>query len=64
MNYLMAKSYRSLKMNVVAMNFVAINCGDYFKSTREKLYSKLSKKQNLRKVAESLYIFLSTSFEV
>ena len=25
-------------------DFVAINCGDYFKSTREKLYSKLSKK--------------------
>ena len=30
---------------------VAINFSDYFKSTREKLYSKLIEEQNLRKVA-------------
>ena len=34
-----------------------------FKSTREKFYSKLSEEQNLRKVAESLYIFLTTPDE-
>ena len=31
-------------------DFVAINYSEYFKSTREKLYSKLSEEQNLRKV--------------
>ena len=43
--------------------FIAINC-EYLKSTREKLYSKLSEEQNLRKVAKSLYIFLTTPDEV
>ena len=38
-------------------DFVAINFSEYFKSTRKKLHSKLSEEQNLRKVAESLYIF-------
>ena len=42
--------------------FAVINFGEYFISTR--LYSKLSEKQNLRKVAESLYIFLATPDEV
>ena len=45
-------------------DFVVINSGEYFKSTREKLYSKLSRKQNLRKVVESLYIFATTPNEV
>ena len=45
-------------------DFVLINSGEYFKSTREKLYSKLSRKQNLRKVVESLYIFATTPNEV
>ena len=35
-------------------DFVAINFSEYFKSTKEKLYSKLNKKQNLRKVVNSL----------
>ena len=35
---------------------VAINFSEYFKSTKEE--------QNLRKVAKSLYIFLSTPDEV
>ena len=37
--------------------FVAINFSEYFKSAKEKLYSKLSEEENLRKVAEWLYIF-------
>ena len=45
-------------------DFVAINFSEYFKSTRKNFYFKLSKKQNLRKVAESLYIFLTTPDEV
>ena len=43
---------------------VAINFSEYFKFTREKLYSKLSEEQNLRKAAKSLYIFLTTPNEV
>ena len=45
-------------------NFVAIKFHEYFKPTREKLHSKLSEQQNLRKVAESLYIFLTTPNEI
>ena len=45
-------------------DFVAINFGEYFKPTRHKLYSKLIEEQNLRKVAKSLYIFLTTPNEV
>ena len=37
---------------------------EYFKSTKEKLYSKLNEEQNLRKVAKSLYILLTTPDEV
>ena len=44
-------------------NFAAINFSEHFKSTRAKFYSKLSKEQNLRKVSESLYIFLTTPNE-
>ena len=40
-------------------DFAAINVSEYFKSAREKLYSKLSEEQNLRKTAELLYIFLT-----
>ena len=35
-------------------DFVAINFSEYFKSAKEKLYSKLNKKQNFRKVVNSL----------
>ena len=45
-------------------DFVAISFSEYFKSTREKLYSKLSEEQNFRKVVESLYNFLATPDEV
>ena len=44
--------------------FVAINFSEYFKCAREKLYSKLNEEQNLRKVAKSLYTFLTTPDEV
>ena len=47
-----------------AKDFVAINCSQYFKSTKEKLYSKLNEEQNLRKVAKLLYMFLTTPDEV
>ena len=40
--------------------FVLINFGEFFKSTRAKLYSKLSEEKNLRKVAELFYSFLIT----
>ena len=42
--------------------FVAIQFSEYFKSTKEKLYSKLNEEQNLRKVAESLYISLNDTW--
>ena len=38
-------------------DFVAISFSEYFKSKIEKLNSKLSEEQNLRKVDEPLYIF-------
>ena len=41
-----------------------INFGEYFKPAREKLYSKLSEKQNLIKVAKSFKIFLTTPVEM
>ena len=45
-------------------DFVVVNFGEYFKSMTEKLYSKLREEQNLRKVVQSLYAFLTTSDEV
>ena len=44
--------------------FVIINCSEYFKSKREKLYTKPSEEQNLRKVVESLCIFVTTPDKV
>ena len=41
-----------------------MNFGQYFQSMREKLYSELCQEQNLRKIVESLYIFLTTPDEV
>ena len=38
-------------------DFVATSFTKHFKSTREKLYFKLSEEQNLRKVPELLYMF-------
>ena len=45
-------------------DFVVKNFSKYFKSTKEKLYSKLNEDQNLRKVVKWLYIFLTTPDEV
>ena len=45
-------------------DFVVINFSEYFKSTREQLHSRLSEKESLRKMAESLYNFLTTLDEV
>ena len=45
-------------------DFSLVNLGEYFKSTRAKLYSKLLAEQNIRKVVQSLYIFLTTPDEV
>ena len=44
-------------------DFAVINFSEFFKSTREKLYSKQIEEQNFKKVAESLYIFLTTADE-
>ena len=41
--------------------FLAINFEEYFKSTREKFYFKLSEGRNLRKVAKSLNLMQSNS---
>ena len=45
-------------------DFVAINFREYFKSAREKLYTKLNEEQNYRKVAKLHYIFLATPDEI
>ena len=45
-------------------DFVVINFSEYFKSTKQKLYSKLNEEQNLRKVTKLLYLFLTTPDEV
>ena len=39
---------------------LVINFGKYSKSTREKLYSKLSEAQNQEKLGELRYIFITT----
>ena len=57
-DYLKILIYHKMK------EFVTINFSDSFKFTRKNLHSKLSEEQNLRKVAESLYIFLKTTDEV
>ena len=45
-------------------DFVVINFNKYFKSVRDKLYSRLREKQNLRNIVESLFIFLTTPDKV
>ena len=44
-------------------DFAVINIGVYFKSMKEKLHSKFYE-ENIRKVAELLYIFLTTPDQV
>ena len=50
--------------NEEVKDFVTIYSSKYFKSTIEKLHSNLNEEQNLKKVAKSLYIFLTTPDEV
>ena len=45
-------------------DFAVITFTGYFKSMREKLYSKVNEKQIFIKVAELLYIFLMTPDKV
>ena len=45
-------------------DFAAIYFSEYFKSAREKLYSKLNEGSKFRKISESLYVFLATPDEV
>ena len=47
-----------------AKDFVVLHFDERFKSTKEKLYSKLNDKQNQRKVAESFYISLTKTDEI
>ena len=56
--------YLKILTNEEVKDFVAIIFSEDFKSTREKLYSKVSEEQSLRKVAKSLYIFLTIPDEV
>ena len=45
-------------------NFVLINFGEYFRSMREKLYSKQVKKKYPRKLFELFYTFLTLTDQV
>ena len=58
------RDYLKILTDDKVKDFVAINFGEYFKFIREKLYWKLSEEQDLRKVVESLYIFLTRHDEV
>ena len=51
--------YLKILTNDEANDFIVINFSEYFKSTREILYSKLNEEQNFRTVPESLYIFVT-----
>ena len=53
-------NYLQISTDDEVKDFVVIDFGEFFKSIKEKLYSKLYDEQNIRKVAESLYIFLAT----
>ena len=55
--------YLKLSTDEEVKEFVAISFSKYFKAAIEKLYSKLKEERNLRKFAESFYIFLTTPDE-
>ena len=55
---------KSILIDEELKDFVVINFSEYFKSTKEKLSSKLNKKENVRKVAKFVYISLKTPDEV
>ena len=55
--------YLKLFTDEEVKELVAIIFSRYFKATIEKFYSKLKEEKNLRKFAESFYIFLTTPNE-
>ena len=59
-----SKDYLNILTDGEVNNFVFINFGKYFKSTKGKFYCKLNKKPDLTKVVESLYNFLTTPDEL
>ena len=63
-NTLKIDDYLKILSDDEMKDFVAIYFSAYFKYVREKLYSKLSEEQNLRKVFESPYIILTTPDKV
>ena len=60
LNFQRIDNYLKILTDDEVKDFAAINFSEYFKSTRERLYSKLSEDQNLGKVVELLYIFITT----
>ena len=56
--------YLKISSDEEVKDFVVINFGEHFKSTREKLYSKPIEEQYFRKVAEPFNIFITTPNEV
>ena len=64
LHILKIQDYLKILTDEEVKDFVAINFSEYFKSLREKLYSKRNEEQNLRKVTKSLYIFLATPDEI
>ena len=56
--------YLKILTNNKVKDFVVKEFGESFKSRNEKLFSKLREKQNIREIAESLYIFVETDDEV
>ena len=56
--------YLNILIDEEVNHFVLKNYGECFKSTRERLRSKLDEEKNLRKVPELLYIFLATHDEI
>ena len=61
-NTLKIDDYLKILSDDEMKDFVAIYFSEYFKYVREKLYSKLSEEQNLRKFFESPYIILIKFF--
>ena len=53
-------NYSNILTGDEVRDFVFKNFGEYIKSTEEKLCFELFEEQNIRKIAESLYISLAT----
>ena len=52
---MMISEYLKILTDREVKGFLAINFGEYFKSTRAKLYSKLGEEKSLREVAKLFY---------